>query len=895
MLETYYFLKPARDGLFLAKIPWTQLPVVFILIAIVAVPVNQLHAAAGRKFRLNILLNLTMLFLILSLFVMRFIVSTGSTWAMYTFYIWVSIYGVLATSQFWLFANAIYSPTQAKRLFIVLNLGAIIGAFTGGQVTSFAIRNFGVQTENLLFFCIGYLVICTVIINVIWSLKRRENDEEPSRRLKEEEPKENLMQMFRTLKSSRHLALIVGIIAMTMATASFVDVQFKGIVQEHFTDDNVRTAFFGSFYGWLSLVSLGLQLFFSYSLLRILGVGGILSFLPLGLIAGSAAMLFLPGLAAGVLLRGSDGVFQYSLDKTGRELLFLPIPFEVKKRVKIFIDVIVDRWFRGVAGGLLLLFTVVLGFSIRQLSFVVLALLMVWLVFILLIRKEYVSAFRKALEHRDIDLNELRTSVADASTVKTLVESLASPNERQVVYALDMLSSVQNADLEDNLIPLLNHTSKDVLLRAMKLLRSQGNASLKQEFEKFLAHDDHEIRIEAMHFLISMDKEDQAGTIRKFLKQKDPVLKATAIVCISESSIPEAIQTIDKSVIESLLHVQGDDCVICRKLVARAVGNLNNGLYNEYLLTLLDDQSPEVIREAIAGIGRTRDRRFIPVLIDMFSKKHFKKEVREALAAYGKGVVGTLNDYLLDTSVDMRVRNNIPAILSQIPAHESITVLINSLESADFLLKRRIVKAINKLHSRFPDIPVNLQRVDSAFVDQTKTYYEILQILQVHKQFGNGEAGRLLKQSLEEALEKNLEQIFRLLGLKYNPKDILFAYLGITSNKKNLRDNAIEFLDNVLGKEQKKYLFPILDRDADEIAIRQGQQLFDISKMSLADSLEYLLSGKNSWLKTCALYYLKDSDLKSQELLRSLIKEAVDDENEFVKETAVHVLNKQGK
>ncbi len=163
ILVTYYFLKPARDGLFLAKIPWTQLPIVFILIAIVAIPVNQMHAAASRKLRLNNLINVTLVFLIVSLLGMRTIVATGSTWAMYSFYIWVSIYGVLATSQFWLFANAIYSPTQAKRLFVFLNLGGIIGAFTGGEVTSFAIKTFGVQTENLLYFCVGLLLCCIVI------------------------------------------------------------------------------------------------------------------------------------------------------------------------------------------------------------------------------------------------------------------------------------------------------------------------------------------------------------------------------------------------------------------------------------------------------------------------------------------------------------------------------------------------------------------------------------------------------------------------------------------------------------------------------------------------------------------------------------------------------------
>ncbi|HJN46723.1 MAG: hypothetical protein CL477_17915 [Acidobacteria bacterium] len=40
VLVTYYFLKPARDSLFLVEIGPGQLPVVFMLIAVVATPVT---------------------------------------------------------------------------------------------------------------------------------------------------------------------------------------------------------------------------------------------------------------------------------------------------------------------------------------------------------------------------------------------------------------------------------------------------------------------------------------------------------------------------------------------------------------------------------------------------------------------------------------------------------------------------------------------------------------------------------------------------------------------------------------------------------------------------------------------------------------------------------------
>jgi hypothetical protein len=49
-------------------------------------------------------------------------------------------------------------------------------------------------------------------------------------------------------------------------------------------------------------------------------------------------------------MRGSEQSLKHSIDKTGRELLFVPITMERKKRVKVFIDLFVDQGMQGVGG-----------------------------------------------------------------------------------------------------------------------------------------------------------------------------------------------------------------------------------------------------------------------------------------------------------------------------------------------------------------------------------------------------------------------------------------------------------------------------------------------------------------------------------------------------------------
>ena len=126
ILVTYYFLKPARDSLFLVKVSPQMLPVVFIITALVAIPVTTLYSKASRTLKLNQLIYFTTAAVILNLFLLRWLINYNQPWVYYLFYTWVSIYGALVTSQFWLLANAVYDASQAKRVFAVLGLGGIM-------------------------------------------------------------------------------------------------------------------------------------------------------------------------------------------------------------------------------------------------------------------------------------------------------------------------------------------------------------------------------------------------------------------------------------------------------------------------------------------------------------------------------------------------------------------------------------------------------------------------------------------------------------------------------------------------------------------------------------------------------------------------------------------------
>ena len=145
----------------------------------------------------------------------------------------------------------------------------------------------------------------------------------------------------------------------------------------------------------------------------------------------------------------------------------------------------------------------------------------------------------------------------------------------------------------------------------------------------------------------------------------------------------------------------------------------------------------------------------------------------------------------------------------------------------------------------------------------------------------------MLERALHEKIDSNLERIFRLLGLRYAQSDIHSAYIGITGHDRRLRANAVEFLDNVLKKEVKRYLFPIVDNIPDDFKVRRGHELFGLSFASREEGMRHLVEGPDPWLASCAIHALGSS---ASPALRTAIEARKDDPNPVVRETARRAL-----
>jgi ATP/ADP translocase len=838
LLVSLYLLKPVRDSLFLSSRGAAELPFVFILTTAVVVPVALLHTRAGDRLHLGGLVDGGSLFLALSLVGLRGLLGVSGAWSSYVLYAWVSIYGLLVTSQFWLMANALFTSSQSKRVFTVLSAGAIFGAIVGGQLTSLLVDTVGLQSENLLWLASGVLLVATGLARWIRGRHQQRGAVPRDATTAEEDDDISDDSVATILRESRHIQLIVGIITLMVVVTTLVDYQFKTVAARAYPTEAGLTSFMGQFYGGISVVALIVQFLVAPKLMRVVGIGGALSVLPAVLALGSLGMLAVPGLLAGIFLRGAGQSLKHSIDKTGRELLFVPVPLPKKKRTKVFIDVFVDQGAQGLGGVLLLLLVTSLGLSVQTLSVVTLALIGAWGLLAYWARRSYVDQFRTRLREQEASYESSAETDTPEIDTDELLDSLCSHAETEALQALDQLEDGKGPVPVDALLCLLDHPAAAVREQTLRVLRVREVEDVGEEVAEALRDRDPDVQLEAGRYLYCQDTDHRTERLRQGLDHEDPRVQAAMVGLIATEGDPEEYQLVSESLLRRLIALDGDRGPQTRTQVARLLGVLDRPYRDELLRRLLEDASPQVRRAAITAAGMTDSRSFVHSLVQHLGDDALEASARQALAAFEPPVLGTLYDYLVDERLDVKTRLRIPPIFVEQSGPFALTILTRGLRKVCLPVRHAITRALSKIHQDVSATTSVPDTLDDEIKRDTRHYAALGQVLRLHR---NGSAPASLDAApLQSLRQEALERIFRLLGLRYDQRDIYDAYLGITSPDPALQDSAVEFVDNLVDYETRRYLLPLLDDPDAEHAVEVGRSSFDLAIRRWEDAQDYL-------------------------------------------------------
>jgi ATP/ADP translocase/HEAT repeat protein len=873
-----------RDALFLDAFTKEALAYMYVTVAVAVPFCSYLYARVADRFRRDKIIISTLVVLGASLVLAHVLVAAKERWVLIALYNWIEVVGAFLIIQFWTFAADIFSSREAKRLFPIIGLGGIFASMLAGIGVTAATSGLGIATEHLLLPQGLFLFAC---VGIVWHLGQRERP-----RLQEAtvgrhartdaqgfRVKSEMLDVFK----SKHLKLIAAMTVATFITVPLIDYQFKVVAKEHFAGVDAYSAFMGVFYSVTGALAALMQFGLTGRLLERFGVVVSLLVLPLFLLAGSAGLVL--GVSAffmAVLSKGAENTFRYSIYDATMQVIYTPVPGHVRGRAKTFIDGILKPWAGGIAGGIITLMVGPLGRPVSELGWAALALTGLWIFLILRIRREYVSQLLSSLRRHRLDFSDKELVISDEATVQVLRRTLRTGSVGEVRNAAELVRRVVSHDLSADVVELLKREEPDIRVCALEILAQRGSMSRASRVEEMFKDPDKDVRAAATRAFCAIVGQPALRVVRPHLESDSPEVRCAAVASLIKHGGVEGI-------LVSAEHLRAMQTSLDEHIRFAAASVFSEiGVKNFYqpVMALMRDPSLRVQNAAIAAAGAMKASELIPALIYKLGKRETARAAGLALSEYGDAVSETLGKVLSHDAEDVGIRRQVPRILERIGSARCLELLMACLGVKDPDARRETAMATARLRERLA------ARVDEAVVrkileEEIREHYQQLAALEDLSAVAGTVGPDLLRDAIQERLERALDRIFRLLGIIYPRGPIELIHSNLKSTALTTRANAIELLDNLLEKDLKRRLLPIIEDLPRERVLALGAELFSFARRPPEYWIAQFLTSREPWLGVVALYVVAELGLSH---LREEVLAHLGHRDPVARETAVRTL-----
>ena len=258
-----------------------------------------------------------------------------------TFYVWLSVFNLLAISLAWSVLADVLNIAQAKRLFAMIAAGASAGGLAGPLLGTLLVAPIG--HAGLLALSAAMLAASAGLAELLHTWRDRHAEGGV-----EEEPRElplggNIFAGATDVVSSRTLAGIAIFVVLLAVVTTFLYFEQARLVKETFPDKTRQTEVFGIIDIVVQSLTLGLQVLLTGRIARLFGIGVLLTAVPFMMAIGFLWLAFAPVFAVLAVVMVLRRVGEYALVRPGREMLYAGVPAEQKYKAKTFIDTVVYR------------------------------------------------------------------------------------------------------------------------------------------------------------------------------------------------------------------------------------------------------------------------------------------------------------------------------------------------------------------------------------------------------------------------------------------------------------------------------------------------------------------------------------------------------------------------
>ncbi len=796
-----------------------DLPIAYFWTAVLMGFVVTFHTKIQEKVPRRTLVVSSLLFFIVTtpLFGLIFMGKVEPpSWFPLAFWIWSNVFVIVLITQFWIVINDVFNPREAKRLIGFFGSGGILGGIIGGLFAGYFATTI---PDYLLYIAAGILTISCIFINYIfiWQKRNQVQDKiskkQPIRQKKTE--KVGFRSSLNAVRKHKYLVLLAAVVTLTEVVSTLIDFQAKTFIDYIVLDKNLMSVF-GYFEAALLVIPLLFQLFLTSKIIKRYGVRFALLLYPIIILLcslGLAGFAMTAGLIFAIIIKTSDKSLSFSINQSVRELLFIPVSSEFKNRVKIFIDMFINRVAKG-AGALILLLIIAIVplFSpnpvdeqgeyaheediiyvarrVQVVSLFSVLFIAVWIVLNLKVSKEYTNTVKNKLKLRWKRADAVVDEKLDVDFMKLVLDTLEDKNRSDVLYAIDLFDLTKKDKLTPEVRKLIGYAPDEIKISSMDVLFQTEGATLSPQMDSSL-----------------IDERDEKE--------------------IKEIMQLDSYQEIMKGYMDKVLDTDSENSETARMELAKGIGLMEtNSPLVERLEDLINDASLDVSRYAMESAAKLKLREYLPQIIEKLKNPLTQSDASVALIKYNTKIIGTLSDYLGAEDEDLNIKISIISILAQIGNQETADLLSIELKHTKEKIESEIIDALDKIRSENANILFSEHIIFPEILERMEQQYKAF--LNCFEADGNTDEEKKTGQK-SEVYKIIYVDIFKLMGLLYTYEDITKAYQNIELGTKDSIAYAIELLDNILPADLKTLLFPLVDNISTEERInlcREGLPIF---------------------------------------------------------------------
>jgi len=253
-------------------------------------------------------------------------------------FLFKEFYIVLLIEQYWSYINSSVTPTTAKKVNGPVTGIAGIGGAIGGWMVGLSAESFGTEAMVL---CAAIALLPAALVANHTYVFHGEPDMPPA----DKSQGHLALNLFR---ENKMLLSLLAVVLASQVIAAVLDFKFQGILSEEYAGEpDKETAFQGWFWGTLNTSVLLLQFVFAPLLLAFVSLRLVHLMMPLIHLAAITVAIIEPTLLTVGVAFFLFKAFDYSIFRAAKEVLYVPLGFDERYRVKEVIDVFGYRTGKG--------------------------------------------------------------------------------------------------------------------------------------------------------------------------------------------------------------------------------------------------------------------------------------------------------------------------------------------------------------------------------------------------------------------------------------------------------------------------------------------------------------------------------------------------------------------